>query len=434
MHKPTAILYGLVLLAFTILPAEVVSNEARRELHGAVQTIYQEGVPHTDRMGRLMFRYQNGKSFFPIALYHSLTGRHKGHDYSFQQIASAGFNTIHPWEGQRLEAIIADARANRLQVIFHHPTNSEVKRFANDPNILAWYLEEEPTGLFPKEAIYDKLAAFNKRVAEIRSVDRIHPIFPLDRPILKGREADWKVWASIGDVSSHFHYPITGKKTASLATPKDFPASISRAVELNAQKRPLWMVLQAFTKPTERWTMPSPAQLRAMTYASLIHGATGIIFFAFDSFVTRDGAVVGMAPNPINRHRALTKRPPLEATNAQLTKSRALWSETKKINGEMKKLTPLILLPTSKRKLRVFISGKSVSEVPVRVIIKESENQIYVIAANLDETALEAEFQLAKSPKSVSVEFTYSAKPKTTAKGWSEKLEGFATRVYRVTP
>ncbi|HAA92462.1 MAG TPA: hypothetical protein DCE33_08450 [Rhodospirillaceae bacterium] len=180
--------------------------------------------------------------------------------------------------------------------------------------------------------------------------------------------------------------------------------------------------------------MPSPAQLRAMTYASLIHGATGIIFFAFDSFVTRDGAVVGMAPNPINRHRALTKRPPLEATNAQLTKSRALWSETKKINGEMKKLTPLILLPTSKRKLRVFISGKSVSEVPVRVIIKESENQIYVIAANLDETALEAEFQLAKSPKSVSVEFTYSAKPKTTAKGWSEKLEGFATRVYRVTP
>lgn len=427
-------LSAIILLALLISACEDAPNEARRELPGAVQTIYQQAVPHTDRMGRLRFSYRNCTSFFPVALYHSLTGRHKGHTFQLKTVAEAGFNSIHPWEGQRLDAIIADARANNLQIIFHYPTDAEVKKYALDPNVLAWYLAKEPTGLFTEEAIYGKLAAYNKRVAEIRAIDKARPIFPLDRPILKGREADWKVWASIGDISSHFYYPISGDKTASLEVPNDMPESVLHAARLNAYKRPVWMVVQAFTKPSERWTMPSTGQLRAMTYAAIIHGATGIIFFSYDSFVTRNGLVIGIAPNPIERHQPLTKTEPLAATKEQLSQSRALWGATKRLNRELAALAPLILTPISKRKLRVFVAGKSVSKTPIRALLKEKDGEVYVIAVNLDETPLEAEFQLGVPPKSISIDFAENAKPTATPKGWRDKLDGFATRVYRVTP
>lgn len=425
---------ALFVLALSVSACEEAANDARRELPGAVQKIYQAGVPHTDRTGQLRFSYAKDASFFPIVLYHSLTGNHKEHRYSFKTAADAGFNTIHPWEGQRLDAVIGDARAHGLQVIFHYPNDTEIQKYAEDPNILAWYLDEEPTGLFPKEAIYGKLAAYNKRVSEIRALDRSTPIFPLDRPILKGREEDWKVWASIGDVSSHFYYPISGEHTASLATPADMPGSVRHAAHLNAYKRPVWMVIQAFTKPSERWTMPTPAQLRAMTYTALVHGATGIMFFAYDSFVTRDGLVIAMAPDPVERHQPLTKRTPIDADEAQLQQSRALWSETKKLTRELATLTPAILSPTSRRDLQVFVTGKSVSETPIRVLAKEQAGALIVIAVNLDETPLDAEFRLSARPKTVTHLFGDHKPPQSIPKGWRERMEGFATRVYRVAP
>ena len=64
----------------------------------------------------------------------------------------------------------------------------------------------------------------------------------------------------------------------------------------------MWFCLQTFEAPGPNFLfeMPSARQVRCMTYTAIIHGATGIIDFAFDSQVTRNGDVVGiwMATNP----------------------------------------------------------------------------------------------------------------------------------------
>src|SRR5688572_10565955 len=39
---------------------------------GAIQTVYQAHVPHTDRNGRRLESFNKDKSFFPLALYHAL--------------------------------------------------------------------------------------------------------------------------------------------------------------------------------------------------------------------------------------------------------------------------------------------------------------------------------------------------------------------------
>ena len=45
--------------------------------------------------------------------------------------------------------------------------------------------------------------------------------------------------------------------------------------------------------------MPSPREMRGQVYAGIVHGATGIIYFAMDSGVTRGGEVMGIAPRAL---------------------------------------------------------------------------------------------------------------------------------------
>ena len=47
------------------------------------------------------------------------------------------------------------------------------------------------------------------------------------------------------------------------------------------------------------WLMPSPREMRGQVYAGIVHGATGIIYFAMDSGVTRGGEVMGIAPRAL---------------------------------------------------------------------------------------------------------------------------------------
>ena len=63
----------------------------------AIQTPYPDGVPHTDRQGRPRLEFDPDVSFFPVGLYHGLTGDYGGIDYSFEPIADAGFNTVVAW-------------------------------------------------------------------------------------------------------------------------------------------------------------------------------------------------------------------------------------------------------------------------------------------------------------------------------------------------
>ena len=51
----------------------------------------------------------------------------------------------------------------------------------------------------------------------------------------------------------------------------------SLAVSANAEKKPVWLCIQAFegtAGPRFYWTMPTERQLRAQAFAGIIHGAT----------------------------------------------------------------------------------------------------------------------------------------------------------------
>jgi hypothetical protein len=356
----------------------------------AVQRLYGAGVPHTDHQGNVRFRYDSA-SFFPRCLYHAMTG-------AFQVIKAAGFNCVHTWEGYGIADVIAELRAAGLQLIKHWPSDAEVRAYAGDPNILAWYLDEEPTA----QAYLDtqrsgdstlqerRYQDFRSRSSAIKAVDARHPIFSLGTAWIPPDLREWwERWNSTGDVTAHDNYCLLSNTTDLEALSRSVPL----AVALNHGQKPMWLTLQAFTGTAERNSdlrMPTPAELRGMAFTGIIHGATGLIFFAFDSRVTREGQVLGIAPETPTGYDAFA-----QATPAEVTQSRSLWWGARDLNAELERLTPELLSPSAGMEYRIYYSGESHTPSPIRSMLKVRKGRYTLLATNIEKQTFGVRFEFA---------------------------------------
>ena len=351
-----------------------------------VQIVYRDGVPQASR------------GFFPIGVYHALAGTHFGRRFAMSELRAAGFNTVHVWEGQDLATAMADARASGLRAIVHHPSDADVARFAADPALYAWYLDEEPSAYAAAEQAARR-SAFDARAAAIRRIDPRHPIMAIDKNAIQPANREtWLAWARAGDISSHFNYPLlSGVSFATLDTERGIPRSVALAVAANAELKPVLVLLQAFAGPRQGWRMPAPHELRAMAYAALIHGATGLVFFGYDSFVMRDGQVVGIAPRVEADYGPTPDydgdgRPNLVAPPELRTAGEALWAAMPALNAELAELAPWILSRTSREAYDVASPGGA-----VRAILKERGGRLLLLTVNLANAPVEAEIRLPRS-------------------------------------
>lgn len=356
-----------------------------------MQRVYRAGVPHTDRAGNIRTGYDTA-SFFPRCIYHAVAG-------SFRAIREAGFNCVHTWEGYGIGDVIAELRANDLQLIKHWPTDAEVKEFGSDPSILAWYLDEEPTAQTYLDMqrtsntglMSDRYQAFVSRKAAIQAIDRRHPVFPLDGAwVPPALEAWWDRWNTSGDISAHDNYPLMAR-TADIGS---LPRSIHQAIRLNGERKPVWLTLQAFggapgLQPAMR--LPTPGELRGMVFTSIIHGATGITLFAYDSEVTREGLVIGIAPGTqesYGKHATATPR--------QVEQSRALWAGAALLNAELERLTPRLLSPTATLPYTVYFTGASRNPSPIRTMLKGAGDPCTLLASNTEGRPFGVRFQFTR--------------------------------------
>jgi hypothetical protein len=121
-----------------------------------------------------------------------------------------------------------------------------------------------------------------------------------------------------------------GQRAESIgADPNGIPQSMTLAVAANKEKKPVWLIVGAFDQPgaygqSFPFRYATPEQLRACVYAGVIHGATGIIYFIWDSYVSRDGGCIGMSPNPKATYTPNPQQPgytkPTPASPMQLAK------------------------------------------------------------------------------------------------------------------
>lgn len=406
----------------------------------AIQAPYREGVPHTDAQGRPRLAFDPEKSFLPVGIYHGLSGRFGGHAYSFAPLAEAGFNTVVAWGDMPTDDVLDAASRHDVQVIISLPRDDEVAQARDHPHVLAFDIDHEPSVVKPPSEVLVRLDRFERRRAEIRAMDADRAVFTVDYPSVSDARLDgWLTWRRAGDVTSFWNYPIAGEQSPSIGGRFGVGDTVSLAVAATEARKPLWFVAQAFEGPVYRfdWRMPTPAQARAMAYAAMIHGATGLIWFSHDSFVTRNGAVIGISPAPRTDYNlvldhALTGDTPLRATARQLAASRELWDGVAALNAEFTAQRELWLSPSADLEYQVEHRGARTSAAPVRTQLKQTRESLFLVAVNMDADPVDFRVRFETGVTQISLK-AGDAVAEIRDGGIAGRLAGFGSFVLKLT-
>ena len=183
--------------------------------------------------------------------------------------------------------------------------------------------------------------------------------------------------------------------------------------------------------------MPEARTLRAMAYAAVVHGATGLIYFAFDSFVTRDDGILGIAPAPRSDYGVtvdynLDGKAPLIASDAALDRSRKLFGAVAELNVEMAALREAILSPTSSVEYTVRPTREVDRSNAVRTLLKQTGGANILIAVNVDNDPATVKFRFSGVIEKVEPYFGSAFSSDAGADGWTERFEPDDVKLYRI--
>ncbi len=393
---------SIIAFADPVAPAAMgPATDAFRRLYDAPQMMYKDGVPHLDRDGSVRVAYDPRRSFLPLGLYHGLNyldslepdnGRLLA---PFGEFRKAGFTYVHT--NKPLSKGYLD-RLHRfgLRMVKSEARPEDAQRFAAHPAMLGWDVFDEPDSDGNFAQYPARFEAFGKFRDGIRAHDPVRPIFVNTVAWIHaghGNRAWWVKWHQAGDLSCHDNYPIVHAQTPTetLTDPQwgqSIPETVALAVEAASGKKPVWAILQAYGQlPGNRWRFPSPAELRCMAYAAVVHGATGLCWFSLDVDDVRRGATGwGISPDPLPTYNA--DGTGYVADEALLADIRNLWSAVAETNHEIEALQEFLFAPTPEVKYRVYVQGDSPSETPVRTLLKRSGARWLLIAVNLDNATI----------------------------------------------
>ena len=355
------------------------ARDAQRNLN-AIQSVYRNGVPHTDKTGRPMMKYDPQKSFFQIGSWGvPLPGKVYGYEYDWKVLKTAGYNTAWTWGGVPKPSLAAGSKYGLQIVVMGEISDPDLAAVKDSPNLLGNVWCDEPIGALGTPKMDTMFADFTAYRSKVQRTAPHLPVFVNDAPwIMAPATSWWLKWDQAGDVSCQDNYPVmdhTARASSIGADPNGIPQSISLAAASSQEKKPVWLIVGAFrtarrVRASVSLPLSQPGTVRACVYAGVIHGATGIVYFTWDTYVPRDGEVRGMSPNPQVSYapnpRQAGATHPSPATPTQMVKARALWDMAAQINKELTELTPAILSPTVGPEIAysVKVEGKSPTAAP----------------------------------------------------------------------
>ncbi|WP_404784031.1 hypothetical protein [Altericista sp. CCNU0014] len=217
------------------------------------------------------------RPFFPMGFYHVSWGISSARQIRhLEDIAAAGFNTVHVSANDWASHAKLLQRAHRLGVYVvseHHLDPLEfVRRFKNEPAVLAWNLADDVDNgkRTPLEVM-----ALNRK---IRAADPNHLTY------ISGYSKDLQKFARCADILGRQSYPIRNHTTDELSKTHSEIAEIAE-ITATAPQQALFANLQTFpwevAGPPERGTVPDTLEVRNMTYQALLGGAKGILYYTY---------------------------------------------------------------------------------------------------------------------------------------------------------
>lgn len=331
------------ILALVVLPICAYSNPTSAQL--VFESPYAQWVngPSTD------------SEFFPIGVW--LQDPKLALQYK-----SAGINLyVGLWQGPT-EGHLADLQEAGMRVICSQ--NAVGLKHLDDPTIAGWLQRDEPDNV-PTVPRPQLLAEYDR----MRQNDPTRPILlnfgqgVANREFM-GRGVPYSYYReAIGscDIASFDVYPVAGVRSVEKLW------YVAKGVDSlkvwGHEEKPVWNFIETTRIKSSKFK-PTPQQVKAEVWMSLIHGSQGIMYFAHEWEPRFDAA------------RLLHDAEILSAVTA--------------INAQIHGLAPVLNGPTIRDGLDITSSS---AEVPIDAMVKRHEEQIYLFAVPMRLGPTRATFQ-----------------------------------------
>lgn len=261
-----------------------------------IRTINQDNVPQFNSHGTIQYSYTND-SFFPRALYAVDIGPQFANDTFFKrdtlpELHQGGFNTFMspccPSQSLDDEArtlglkIIYDigwqslAAANNINGWSLDYLKNWILNYKNYNSILMWDLFDEQPNFFPDQPMDNQ--KWRQVYDAIKSADPVRSVFANGAgvPVCEYEQGQWDYISDVLNLDSYYISSTTQPVyMTDILNWLNCPFKPGRS----GKKKPLSIILQAFSGPGGGGVMPAPSELRAMIYSSVVNGATGYWLF-----------------------------------------------------------------------------------------------------------------------------------------------------------
>jgi hypothetical protein len=193
------------------------------------------------------------------------------------------------WNGPTAEQLDA-LKAAGMKVVCHQNATALARK--DDPTILAWMHGDEPDNAQAKAG-----GGYGPPILPAKIVEDYAKLKAADaRPVLLnlGQGVAWDAWIGRGtrtnkpedypeylkgcDIASFDIYPAVHDAPAVAGKLEFVARGVERLRRWTEGKKPVWNCVEASRIDNEK-TKPTPAQIRAEVWMSIIHGSTGLIYF-----------------------------------------------------------------------------------------------------------------------------------------------------------
>ncbi len=348
--------------------------------------------------------------FFPIGVW--LQGPHNAERYK-----AIGINTyVGLWDGPTAEQL---ASLKKVGLFVVADQNDVALASPDNDIIVAWMQQDEPDNAqpLPLNLGYGQPVPPGEVVARYEAMkarDATRPIF-----MNLGQGVAWDGWHGRGSRSGHQEdYPLY-LRGADIVSFDIYPAvhwsaevagrleMVAHGVErLRGWAAPgqiVWNCIEA-SRIGNLERKPTPHEIRAEVWMSLIHGSRGLIYFVHQ-----------FEPNFVE---------------ASLLEDDELSAAVAAINEQVRDLAPVLNSPTVEGAVE---TGTDPASAPIAVMAKSHEGALYVFAVAMNDRPASATFTLAgKGPTSAKTLGEERSIEISTEGSFTDSFEPYGVHLYRI--
>jgi hypothetical protein len=330
------------------------------------------------------------------------------------------------WRGPN-EQQLAELRRHGMHVV--SAQNEYALAHLDDPTIVAWMHGDEPDNAqaLPGGKGYGPPIPPERIVSQYQEIKRRDP----SRPVLLnlGQGVAWDGWYGRGvrtnhpedyaayvegcDIASFDIYPAVHDKPAVAGKLWYVARGVARLREWAGPRRAVWNCIEC-TRIGNADTKPTPAQVKAEVWMSLIHGSQGLIYFCHQ-----------FAP---------------QAIEAGLLADAEMSAAVRQINHEIHRLAPALRSASIPDGVEITCEPADVSAglaaamktAPVAAVVKRLGVETCIFAVRMEDAPARATFQLRDKLEGEVEVIGEDRKLAVRAGEFADDFAGYAVHLYRI--